>query len=78
MQNRLSGDNNFTSANFTIKPLPAIVEISPKTLNINSNGNWITGFIEVPGYSPELIDVSTGKANSLFFASIGLYNPYLM
>ncbi|MDW7777144.1 MAG: Ig-like domain-containing protein [Methanosarcinales archaeon] len=65
-----AGNYNSTSANFTIKPLPAIVEISPKTLNINSNGNWITGFIEVPGYSPELIDVSTVKLNDAIHAEI--------
>ncbi|MCL7414121.1 MAG: hypothetical protein M8353_11000 [ANME-2 cluster archaeon] len=59
---------NSTSANFTIKPLQTIVEISPKTLNINSNGNWITGFIEVAGYSPELIDISTVILNNTIHA----------
>jgi len=63
-----AGNHNSTSANFTIKPLPAIVDVSPKTLNINSNGNWITGFIEVPGYSPELIDVSTVILNDTIHA----------
>ena len=65
-----AGNHNSTSTNFTIKPLPAIVEISPKTLNINSNGNWITCFIEVPSYSPELIDVSTLILNGTIHAEI--------
>jgi len=59
-----AGNYNSISANFTIKPLQAIVDVSPKTLNINSNGNWITGFIEVTGYSPELIDISTVILNN--------------
>ncbi|MBW6519326.1 MAG: hypothetical protein K0A89_12625, partial [ANME-2 cluster archaeon] len=63
-----AGNYNSTSAMFRIKPLPAIVEISPKTLNINSSGNWITGFIEVPGYSPEQINVSTIRLNKTIHA----------
>lgn len=63
-----AGNYNSTSTNFTIKPLQAIVDVSPKTLNINSNGNWVTGFIEVPGYSPELIDISTVILNNTIHA----------
>ena len=63
-----AGNYNSTSANFTIKPLQAIVDVSPKTLNINSNGNWITGFIEVMGHSPELIDISTVILNNTIHA----------
>ncbi|MBW6519323.1 MAG: hypothetical protein K0A89_12610 [ANME-2 cluster archaeon] len=63
-----AGNYNTTSANFTIRPLQAIVGISPKTLNINSKGNWITGFIEVLGYSPELIDISTVILNNSIYA----------
>ena len=54
-----AGNSAESSTTFIVKPLQAIVEISPNTLNINSSGNWITGFIEVPGYYPESIDIST-------------------
>lgn len=36
------------------------IDINPDTLNLNSNGKWITCYIELPeGYDVEDIDVST-------------------
>lgn len=37
----------------------ATIDIDPDTLNINSKGNWITCYIELPDYDVEDIDVST-------------------
>lgn len=40
--------------------LSAIVDIDPDTLNLKSNGEWITAYIELPeGYSVGAIEVST-------------------
>lgn len=40
--------------------LLAEVDINPDVLNLKSNGNWITSYIELPeGYAAENIDVST-------------------
>lgn len=33
--------------------MPAYLEIAPDTLNLKSNGNWITAYIELPVGSPE-------------------------
>lgn len=60
--------------NFNIEEIPATLEngyyefrreiiaptiIEPETLNLKSNGEWITAYIEVPGYDPNDIDIST-------------------
>lgn len=40
--------------------VPAIVDINPNTLNLWSNGKWITAYVELPeGYNVSDIDVST-------------------
>lgn len=40
--------------------IQASIDIKPDTLNMQSQGNWITAYIELPeGYSPVDIDVST-------------------
>ena len=40
--------------------LEATVDINPQTLNVNSKGNWVTVYIELPeGYDPADIDVSS-------------------
>ena len=42
------------------------IDINPDTLNLNSNGKWITCYIELPeGYDVEDIDVSTIWLNGL-------------
>lgn len=63
-----AGNSAESSTTFVVKPLLAVVEIKPSTLNINSSGNWITGFIEVPDYSPESIDISTVILNDMIHA----------
>lgn len=65
-----AGNYNSTSRIFKIKPLPAIVELSPKTLNINSSGNWITGLIEVPNYSADMINAAMVRLNETIHAEI--------
>jgi hypothetical protein len=40
--------------------VPAVVDIDPDTINLKSNGKWITAYIELPdGYPLETIDRST-------------------
>ena len=40
--------------------IPATIDIDPDTLNVKSNGEWITAYIELPeGYDVNDIDVST-------------------
>ena len=40
-------------------PIPGAVELHPRTLNLKSHGNYITCYIEIPGYDVADIDVST-------------------
>jgi len=43
-----------------IQIIPAIIDLEPETLNLKSNGEWITAYIELPeGYDIADIDVST-------------------
>jgi hypothetical protein len=45
---------------FDLTAIPATVDIDPDTLNLKSNGKWITAYIELPeGYDVADIDVST-------------------
>lgn len=40
--------------------IPATIDIDPDTLNLKSNGKWVTAYIELPeGYNVNDIDVST-------------------
>jgi len=40
--------------------LPATIDIDPDTLNLKSQGQWITAYIQLPeGYNPEDIDATT-------------------
>ncbi|MEW6593143.1 MAG: DUF2341 domain-containing protein, partial [Candidatus Hadarchaeota archaeon] len=40
--------------------IPAVIDIDPDTLNLNSQGRWITAYIELPvGFNPENIGVGT-------------------
>jgi len=44
----------------------ATIDIDPDTLNLESKGKWITGYIELPsGYDVSNIDVSTIKLNNV-------------
>lgn len=50
----------------TISVEPVEVDIEPDTLNLASNGKWITAYIEVPGFNPSEIDVSSIRLNETF------------
>jgi len=44
----------------TTTTIPATIDIDPDTLNLKSNGEWITAYIELPeGYNVSDINVST-------------------
>jgi hypothetical protein len=54
-----------------LKTIPATIDIDPDTLNLNSKGNWITAYIELPeGYDVSEIDVSTIKLNNKIEAEL--------
>jgi hypothetical protein len=59
----IGSDETFdTTAELILKvtPIPATIDINPDTLNVKSNGEWITAYIELPeGYDVADIDVST-------------------
>ncbi len=38
---------------------PANVEIAPHVINLNGSGKYITAYIEIPGFAPDEIDVSS-------------------
>jgi hypothetical protein len=48
----------------TVLFVPAIIDIDPDTLNLKSKGNWITVYIEIPGYNMSQINVSTIRLNN--------------
>jgi chitodextrinase len=54
-------DGGFTSATCLLSVLmPANVDIHPESLNLDSNGRWITCIIELPeGYDTSDVDVTT-------------------
>jgi len=60
-----AGNSAESSTTFIVKPLQAIIEIEPHTLNINSSGRWIKARIEIPGYNARLIDVSSIRLNGI-------------
>ncbi len=52
-------------------PLAATVDIDPNTLNLWSNGNWITTYIELPeGYDVHDIDLSAIELNDTVAAEL--------
>lgn len=55
---RISGEKIDISAYEFVTPIPAIVKIMPKTLNLESNGNWISCTIEFPS-DYDIADVNT-------------------
>jgi len=47
-----------------IAPIPAAIDIDPDTLNLKSNGEWITAYIELPeGYDVSDIEVNSIQVN---------------
>ncbi|GAH61654.1 unnamed protein product, partial [marine sediment metagenome] len=53
-------DMNFMiRASVTPVSIPATVDIDPDTLNLKSNGQWITAYIELPGYDVNDIDMAS-------------------
>lgn len=49
--------------------LEATLDIDPNTLNLESNGRWITAYIELPeGYDVSKIDIPSLRLNGLIFA----------
>ncbi|MBA7676542.1 hypothetical protein ES703_84784 [subsurface metagenome] len=72
---RILGEKIDLGAYEFVTPIEAIVKIMPKTLNLESNGNWISCTIELPdGY--DIADVNTdsitlnGKTIKLAWSSI--------
>ena len=43
----------------------ASVDVNPDTINLRSNGRWITAYIEVPGYDVGTVDISTVRLNEV-------------
>ena len=61
-EEELSADADFEVVTPTVPPKVLTVEIHPETLNLKSNGRWITCYIKPPaGYDVEDIDVGTVK-----------------
>jgi len=56
-----SFDEKIVKMNF----IPATIDIDPDTLNLRSNGKWITAYIGVQGHVPEDIDLSSLKLNGI-------------
>lgn len=47
----------------TVNPINATINVDPDTLNISSEGKWITGYIRLPaGYDEDEISISTVRA----------------
>ena len=55
-----AGNSDFWLIKLAPEVIPATVDIDPDTLNLRSNGQWITAYIELPEeYNLSEIDVST-------------------
>jgi YVTN family beta-propeller protein len=71
-----AGDNTVTlinTSNVPVGQLEADVVVTPRTLNLQSNGRWVTGRIELPsGYWPEEIDIGGVLMQSAIHAAPGL------
>lgn len=51
---------SFYEVTILLAPIPATIDIDPDTLNLKSNGQWITAYIELPeGYDVANIDVNS-------------------
>jgi N-acetylneuraminic acid mutarotase len=61
--------NNIASKSLTVRPINAMIDIDPDKLNLKSNGEWVTCYIELPeGYQVKDIDISTIKFNNVVLA----------
>lgn len=71
-QERYTTKNGFSATNAILiveKLLPADVTIEPETLNLKSNGQWITAYIELPvGNNVADIDVNTTRLDCEIWA----------
>ncbi|HEX3018948.1 MAG TPA: PKD domain-containing protein, partial [Chitinispirillaceae bacterium] len=53
----------------TVRPIEAEVTFDPKTFNLNSTGDWVTAYIELPaGYSVSGIDIGSVLLNGTVHA----------
>jgi PKD repeat protein len=53
----------------TVRPIKAEVTFDPETFNLNSTGEWVTAYIELPaGYSVSGIDISSVLLNGTVHA----------
>jgi YVTN family beta-propeller protein len=70
-----AGDNTITFLNASNVPagqIKADIVVTPRTLNLRSNGRWVTGSIELPtGYWPEEIDLGSVLLQSAIHAELG-------
>lgn len=63
----LVGTQFLTSMGGRVVAFNATVDITPKTLNVNMQGQWITARIHLPeGYNVSDIDLSTIRLEGLF------------
>jgi sugar lactone lactonase YvrE len=54
------GEENNHRIQVFLRPLAAEITITPKTLNLASNGRWLSARIELPmGYTPDQIDTTS-------------------
>lgn len=62
-----NGATDVDSTSLTVEQIiPATVDFDPDTLNLKSNGNWITVYIELPeSYGVRNIDVNTVMLNDI-------------
>jgi hypothetical protein len=57
---------------FTDCPVTMEFSFNPKTLNVNSNGNWVTGYLEPPaGYAASDIDIDSIRLNGVVPVAMG-------
>jgi hypothetical protein len=55
----------------TVNPIPATIDCDPNTLNLKSNGRWITCYIELPGgYNVAQIDATSILLNGVILPEL--------
>ena len=60
------GGTGIDTLQILIKPIPATINCDPNTLNLKSNGQWITCYIELPAsYNVKAIDGSAVSLNGI-------------
>ncbi|MHA1266981.1 MAG: PKD domain-containing protein [Candidatus Helarchaeota archaeon] len=58
------GASDVDSLIVLVKPILAVIDIDPDTLNLKSKGNFITAYIEIPQYDASKIDLSSISINN--------------